>query len=228
MQWNPSPPRQTKPVKLPDWAEKSLSRLSVPVSTVNPVVTILPNGLKLIVQPESVSNTVSVYGHVKNTPDLEAPKGKEGVDQVLASFSPSVPLRWTVWHSRKPWMTSALESRRVRISSCRFWPVSSTGACKLLADNVLHPALPEGAFKTVRSQAAATAAGRLESPEYLAERALNAALLPKNDPTLREATPATVSSLTLQDVKEYYRRVFRPDLTSIVVIGKVTPEGPKR
>ena len=35
-------PKQTKPAKLPGWAEKSLKRLSVPASTMNPVVSILP------------------------------------------------------------------------------------------------------------------------------------------------------------------------------------------
>jgi len=43
----------------------------------------LPNGLRLLVQPESVSRTVSVYGHVRNEPGLEAPPGQEGVDEVL-------------------------------------------------------------------------------------------------------------------------------------------------
>jgi zinc protease len=52
-------------------------------------------------------------------------------------------------------------------------------------------------------------------------------LFPKGDPTQRQATAATVSSLTLQDVKDYYQKVFRPDLTTIVVIGRVTPEKAK-
>ena len=61
-------PTQTHPVELPDWAARALTRLSVPESSLRPVVTTLPNGLKLIVQPESVSNTVSVWGQIKNNP----------------------------------------------------------------------------------------------------------------------------------------------------------------
>jgi zinc protease len=50
------------------------------------------------------------------------------------------------------------------------------------------------------------------------------ALYPKDDPALRQPTPESVGSLTLDDVKAYYREVFRPDMTTIVVIGRVTPE----
>jgi len=99
---------------------------------------------------------------------------------------------------------------------------------KLLANNELHPALPEGAFKTVTAASQRRRRRAFwKARSNLAGRALKAALLPANDPTLRQATPATISSLTHQDVKDYYRRVFRPDLTSIVVIGKVTPEEAK-
>ena len=220
-------PKQARPVRLPDWADKALKRLSMPASTVDPVVTVLPNGLKLIVQPESVSNTVSVYGHVKNNPDLETPKGKEGVDEVLDQL-----FSYGTTSLDRLAFQKALDDIGAKESAGTDFDVEVLVSefdrgVQLLADNELHPALPEGAFKILRQQATATVAGRLQSPDYLAKQALRAALFPRGDPTRREATPATVSSLTLQDVKDYYQKVFRPDLTTIVVIGKVMPEEAK-
>ncbi len=95
---------------------------------------------------------------------------------------------------------------------------------ELLADNELHPALPAPAFQIVRDQTAQLVEGELASPAYRTQRALDIALLPKDDPSLREATPKSVSGLTLADIKAYYAKVFRPDMTTIAVIGDITPE----
>ncbi len=85
-------------------------------------------------------------------------------------------------------------------------------------------ALPEPAFKIVQEQTSQSVADVLKSPHYLAHRAELNGLLPARDPSLREATPKTVDSLTLNDVKSYYAKTFRPDLTTIVIIGDITPE----
>ncbi|MCL5282765.1 MAG: insulinase family protein [Planctomycetes bacterium] len=217
-------PQHAKPVELPDWAAKALRRLEVPKSMLNPVVTTLPNGLKLIVQPENISKTISVSGHIQNRPELEAPKGQEGVDQVLdALFA---------------YGTTSLDRLAFQAALDEIGAVESAGTdfsldvlaqhfergVQLLADNELHPALPEEAFQVVQQQVAGTVAGQLQSPGYLTQRALQEGLFPKNDPTLRQATPETVKSLTRADVNDYFRRVFRPDLTTIVVIGAITPQ----
>jgi len=56
---------------------------------------------------------------------------------------------------------------------------------------------------------------------------LRIALFPKDDPTLREPLPKTVSAIGINDVRAYYNAAFRPDLTTIVVIGKVDPRQAK-
>ena len=74
---------KTTGVRLPAWAGKVTEQIEIPASTLNPFVTNLPNGIKLIVQPETISDTISVYGRVKSNAKLETPEGMDGVDQAL-------------------------------------------------------------------------------------------------------------------------------------------------
>ena len=216
-------PKHTKNVKLPAWAEASLKKLSIPEPTVHPVVSTLPNGIKLIVQPESISDTVSIYGHIKSNADLETPKGQEGADDELGQlFSYGSTTLGRIAFRKALDDIGADESAGTDFSLSVLSSHLDRGV-ELLAQNELHPALPERAFMITQQQLASTVAQQLQSPDYLTGRAVNVALFPKTDPTLRQATPKTVSSLTLDDVKAYYQRVFRPDLSTIVVIGKVTP-----
>ncbi len=220
-------PENPKAVELPDWAQKAMSRLTVPESLVNPTVYSLDNGIKLIVQPESISNTVSVYGRVKNNSDLETAKGKEGVYSVLDQlFSYGSESLDRIAFQKALDDISANENAGTSFSLQVLTKDFDKGL-GLLADNILHPGLPVNAFKVVQGQTARTVAGELKSPDYLTSRALTKALVPENDPTLRQATPETVNALTIQDVKDFYNTVFRPDLTTMVVIGNIKPEDAK-
>ena len=210
-------------VELPVWAEQAVSRLAVPSSTLHPVVTTLPNGIRLIVQTETTGRTVSVYGHIKHNPDLETPDGREGVSRVLDQlFSYGTHSLDRVAFQKALDDIAANESAGTDFSVQVLADQFDRGVA-LLAENELTPALPEKAFAIVQRQQAAAAAGQLESPDYLTGRALHAALFPPHDPTLREATPKTISALTMKDVRDYYRHVYRPDLCIIVVIGHVDP-----
>ncbi len=217
----------TEKVALPEWASQRLNQLTVPASTVHPVISTLPNGIKLIVQPESASNSVIVLGHIKNEPDLQAPPGQEGVDQVLDQLFSYGTTTLDRLAFQKALDEIAAEAAAGTTFELKVLAEHFERGVQLLADNELHPALPEDAFKIVRTQVAGTVAGQLQSPDHLAKQALKAALFPQNDPSLRQATPITVSALTQQKVKDYFQSVFRPDRTTIVVIGKVTPKRAK-
>jgi zinc protease len=210
-------------VALPSWAAEATERIEVPELTTHPTVSTLPDGIRLIVQPETISHSVIVMGHIKNRPDLEMPKGQDGVASVLNGlFSYGTRTLDRIAFQKALDDIGATESAGTDFSVEVLADHFDRGTA-LLADNLLHPALPEEAFQVVRQETAQTVAGQLKSPDYLTGRALEAGLYPKNDPSLRQATPETVSGLTLQDIEAYYQRVFRPDLTTIVVIGNVTP-----
>jgi zinc protease len=212
------------PVVMPAWAQQAVTRLALPAWDVHPSDTRLANGLRVIVQPEAVSDTVSVFGHIRNDDDLESPPGQDGVSDVVSRlFSYGTQTRDRLAFQKALDDIGATESGGTDFSLQVLGPHFERGV-QLLAENEQQPRMQEADFQIVREQVARTLAGELKSPGYLTQRALEAALFPKTDPTLRQATPAKVSALTIEDVKSYYQRAYRPDLTSIVVIGNITPE----
>jgi zinc protease len=212
-----------KPVALPDWAARAVSRLTVPPLTTSPVVSRLPNGLTLIVQPEDVSDTISVQGHIRNRPDTEAPSGKEGVENLLDALLPFGTQKLDrLAFERELDAIGAQEQAGTDFYVQALAPYFDR-AVELLSQNELHPALPQQVMSLLQPQLADALGARNGSPGYLGQRSLVSALFPATDPTLRQATPASVRSLKLADLQAYYRKSFRPDLTTIVVIGKITP-----
>jgi zinc protease len=217
-------PKLVKPVELPAWAEKALTPPALPAPAETPNDTILPNGLRLIVQPSAISSTVGVYGQVKNNQYLQQPDGQEGVARILDSLFAygTTTLDRLAFQQAMDDIGADLTagtSFSLRILADRF-----DRGVQLLADNLLHPAFPAQAFAIVQRETARALKGEEESPQFKMMHTLHTALFTSEDSTLREATPESVSALKLDDVKAYYRRVFRPDMTTIVIIGRVTPQ----
>ena len=217
----------TKPVILPDWAAASLAKLKVPADPMVVSDSTLPNGLRLIVKRDATSPTVTVVGAVKNNADLQTPKGQEGVSDLLDGLYSYGTQSLDRLAFQKALDDIAANESAGFSFSVQVLKEHFSRAVELLADNELHPALPAEAFTVVKDQTSQFVAGNLKSPGYRTSRALDLGLLPAGDPTLREVTPATLAPLTLADVKNYHATTMRPDLTTIVVIGDVTPEDAK-
>ncbi|MFZ0759497.1 MAG: insulinase family protein, partial [Candidatus Sulfotelmatobacter sp.] len=214
----------TKPVQLPSWAAGALAELKVPADYIKVSDTILPNGLRLIVKTDPTSPTVSVMGSVKHNSDLQTPPEQEGVSDLLDGlFSYGTQTLDRLAFQKALDDIAANESAGYTFSVNILKDHFSRGV-ELLADNELHPALPAHAFAVVQKQTAQFVAGNLQSPGYRTSRALDLALLPAGDPALRQVTPATLDKVTLEGVKQYHAATIRPDLTTIVVIGDVSPE----
>jgi len=215
---------ESKPVPLPSWAQKVERVPGLPVSVGAPVESVLPNGLRLIVRPSTISGTVTLIGQVRENADLETPPGKEGVADLLGglfSYGTETLDRLAFQEAQD---AIAAEISAGSTFSLRVLSEEWEAGVQLLAGNLLHPALPEAAFETLKAQSGQAVAGELQSPGFRTRQAVRGALYPAADPSLRHATPESLAALTLEDVKDYYHRVFRPDMTTIVVVGQVSPE----
>ncbi|HUX11791.1 MAG TPA: pitrilysin family protein [Spirochaetia bacterium] len=209
-------------VELPEWAAKSLALLPDPKPQFHPTVYDMANGLRLIVQPLKGSRAVSLYGSVHTNEKLQAPKGQEGVENLLNAL-----FEWGPKDMTRESFQAAMDSIGADFSagtdfSLDVLPSSFETGVRLLSDDLLNPALPAEAFSTQQPLQAQDMAGQLQSPVFTFRHKLQAALVPDGDPSVRLATPETIRSLTLADVRSYFETVVRPDETTIVVMGDVT------
>ncbi|MFY9858958.1 MAG: pitrilysin family protein [Candidatus Cybelea sp.] len=219
---NQIPPTTHEP--LPDWAQRILQSLSVPEQTISPSDMTLSNGMRLIVQPERNTRTVVVSGSIDSNPQVQEPAGQEGIRDVTDSLFPY----GTSTYDRIGLQTeldkiaataTAGTDFGVNVLSSHF-----ERGVELLADEELHPAMRDADFKIVTGQMVGGLTGEMTSPDHLTQVALNKALYPAGDPAQRFATPKSVSALTLADAKQWYSTAYRPDMTTVVVIGDTTPE----
>ncbi len=112
--------------------------------------TKLPNGIRLIVKTDQTSPTVSVVGEVKHESDLETPPGLDGISEVLdGMFSYGTESLDRLAFQKALDDIAASESAGFSFSVNVLKDHFSRGV-QLLADNVLHPALPADAFAVVQ------------------------------------------------------------------------------
>jgi zinc protease len=212
---------------LPPWAQRVLAHVGVPEQTLAPVDMTLSNGIRLIVQPEHATRTVVVEGQILNDPQVQELPNQEGVNGITEALMP---------YGTTTYDRLALQTELDKIAA-----TTGTGTdfglsvlssqfdrgVQLLADEELHPAFNAADFALVKQQYVGGLLGEMTTPSHLAGVALAKALFPAGDPSQRFATPKQVGALTLDDVKSWYAAAYRPDLTTVVVIGDTTPEAAK-
>ena len=209
---------------LPAWAQAALANVTVPASTINPVDTTLPNGIRLIVVPQRVSRTVVVSGSIDSNEAMQAPAGKDGIADVTAGLLPFGTTTYNRLALRKQLDAISAEVTAGTEFSLTALSKDFDRGVQLLADEELHPAFPAPGFAAVKEETLGSVKGLIASPDHQAEVALNKALYPPNDPAQRFATPESVESITPGDVNAYFASVYRPDMTTIVVVGNVDPQ----
>ncbi len=219
---------QSAVTDLPAWGTELLRSTSVPPSSLAPVQRKLPNGITLIVQPETISDSVFVYGGVKTNSALQEPEGKEGVSSILEGiFDYGSRTRDRVAFQRaQDDLDSSIQSGTG--FGVQTTPKSFDAAVALLAESELQPRFDAATFDLARRRSAAALETALNGSHTIAEIRASEKLLPPGDPELRRPTLAGLEAITLDDVEAYDAKVMRPDLTTIVVIGNVTPDDAQR
>ncbi|HEV2907887.1 MAG TPA: pitrilysin family protein, partial [Candidatus Eremiobacteraceae bacterium] len=211
-------------VAIPSWAQKVLSSLTPAVSSIDPHDERLQNGVRLIVQRESSGPMVYVVGQVKTNESLEAPPGKEGVSLLLDEM-----FAYGTTSMDELAFLKALDDASATLESggnfsMRVPATTFDQGMALLADSLEHPALPDRAFQRLHSELISVFGPYLQRRGLNGQQILMQHLYPSGDAMQRVPTMQSLASISGADVRNYYRKAFRPDETTIVVVGDIAPE----
>lgn len=93
----------------------------------------------------------------------------------------------------------------------------------LLQEKLLYPAFREAEFERAKRQQLEGIKNSLINPSSIADRCLNKIIYgPENIKSIpNEGTAETVKNITLEDVKEFFKKYYVPQLTEIVAVGDV-------
>ncbi len=210
---------------LPAWTARYFSApLRAPRADEHAKTTKLSNGLVLSVRREAFSPTVVLTGHIRSSAQLYEPAGKDGVASIASSLLPY----GTTSYDYKSYQAQ-LDAIAANVGLGTDFALTARAqdfdrAVALLADGELHPSFDDKYFALVKKNELQTVTAMQDRPETQAMIARTDAVYAKGDPRRRRATAQTLGSIDLADVKKWYAFAYRPDLTTISIVGDVDPD----
>lgn len=210
------------PIVLAPWVLAALRQPPRIASHVDPRSYVLPNGLRLYVQPITTNPTVFVSGTIELSPAFDPP-GKTGLGALASTLVAYGSARYDFDAQRRVADELGAEIQLGANFGAHGLARDLDRILDVLADGVQHPAYPQQYVTLVRDQELAAISRRNQNPDYQAERAFAALLYAPGDPALRQETTASVRAIDAAALRAYAARYFRPDRTSIVVAGDLTP-----
>ena len=185
------------------------------------------NGVKVIVMPDPRLPLVN-WSLTMRRGSQSDPKGKEGLAWLTSEM-----VRRGVEGMTFQELTQDLDSRAISITvgdGGDYTRLSGEAMTEQL-DHAIErsrqilrtPTFPADEFEKLKEQSINSLQLAQESPATVADNDLTAALY-GDTPLGRYATPRSISSITLDDVKQFYRTIYKPNEAILILSGDVTVE----
>ncbi len=192
-------------------------------SKLAPVAFTLSNGLRVIVQQKTDRPTVYIGGSIASSPAF-VPAGKEGLARLASSVAGFGSERYDFAQMRKAADDMAASIDLGQQFGAHGFAQDFERLLALLADGEEHPAFPDRWVELQRSQLANSISSEESISGQMVDRAYLQRLLPADDPALRYPSQTSVAAITREDLLAYTKHYWRPELTTIAVVGDVTPQ----
>lgn len=98
---------------------------------------------------------------------------------------------------------------------------------ELMTDVLYNPIFPQEELDKLKKQTLTSLASSKDDPDYLAGVISNALVYGKEHPYGETMTEETVENVNLEDVEEYYRTYFKPNIAYLAIVGDITDKEAK-
>ncbi len=196
-------------------------------SNLAPVEFTLANGVRVIVQEKHDRPTVYIGGAIDSSPAF-VPPGKEGIARLADAMADFGSEHYDFNQLRKATDDIGASVSLGQSFAAHGFANDFETLLGILADSEEHPTFPARWLTLQQSQSANSIDSENSISGVLVDRAYLQHLLSPEDPALRYATQGSVNSITRDDLLAYTQRYWRPDLTTIAIVGDITPERARR
>lgn len=97
----------------------------------------------------------------------------------------------------------------------------------LFSEVILKPSFPEAEFEKIKTQTISGLQASKDDPNAISNNVSSALIYGADHPYGEITNEITVSNISLDDTKQYYKTYFKPGNSYIVVVGDITPEDAK-
>lgn len=215
------------PIIEPPAIRAAIRRPSTARSKLAPTQFTLANGLRVIVQEKRDRQTVYIGGTIASSPSF-IPPGKEGIDRLADAMAEFGSEHYDFTQLRKTTDDIGASISLGQSFSAHGFAHDFETLLGLLADSEEHPTFPQNWLAIQQSQLANSIDSENDISGVLITRAYMRRLLQPDDPALRYATPQSVAAISRDDLLAYTQKYWRPDLTTLAIVGDVTPERVRR
>jgi zinc protease len=182
------------------------------------------NGVRVIVLPDNRLPIVNFSLIMRGGGHAE-PAGKDGVAGITASI-----LSRGVKGLDQAALAADLENRGISLGASDGGDTTTISGSGLVdqidhaidraRQLLLEPTFPEAEFKKLKQQAVSGLVQSLSQPGNVAGRELTTSLF-GDSPLGRRTTPQSLASITLDDVKGWYEKVYKPEGAMLVFSGAI-------
>jgi len=187
----------------------------------------LANGLRVLLLPDRSVPTINISGQIDAGTEFDGNQ-KAG----LASLTAENLMNGTQTKNALT-LAQTLEDRGTSLdfnASREGVGISGAGLSanlpiliQTLADVLQNANFPTDQLELSRQRALTTLQVQLDDPDTLARRVFQQAIYPENHPFHSFPTDASLKSISRDDVLGFYRQHYRPDTTTLALVGDFDP-----